>query len=272
MSTLESILSGEREPAPVEATTTVAQPEPVQEQPQSQPDPSSDEDPQPNDQGMVPVAALQATREKAKRKYTETVSDFEKRMAEAEQRNEQRFAQLIASLQPKQAQPEPAPAPDFWDKPEDFVRSQAVEMVSPLQQQMLAMAREVAEVRFQPDTVKAAEEAFNNAARTGQIDPVEYRRIQSSPNPFAAAVQWHQKTAAMAEIGSDPAAYKAKLAEEIRAQVMAELQQGNTPQAAETRPAPVMPGNFATGRNVGARSGPAYSGPPRLEDILGSRR
>lgn len=272
MSSLESILSGEREPAPVEATTTqIAQPETTQE-PQGQPEPSSDEDPQPNEQGMVPVAALQATREKAKRKYTETVSDFEKRMAEVEQRNEQRFAQLIAQLQPKQAQPEPAPAPEIWDDPNAFVRSQAMEMVSPLRQQMLAMAREVAEVRYQPDAVKAAEDAFNNAARTGQIDPVEYNRIQSSPNPFAAAVQWHQKTTTMAEIGSDPAAYKAKLAEEIRAQVMAELQQGNTPPAATERPAPVMPGNFATGRNVGARSGPAYAGPPSLEDIIGTRR
>lgn len=267
MSTLESILSGEREPAPVEAITPqTAQPETTQE-PQGQPEPSSDEDPQPNEQGMVPVAALQATREKAKRKYTETVSDFEKRMAEVEQRNEQRFAQLIATLQPKQAQPEPAPQPDIWEDPNAFVRSQATELVSPLRQQMLAMAREVAEVRYQPDVVKAAEEAFNRAAATGQIDPEVHRRINSSPNPFAAAVQWHQHTSTMAEIGSDPAAYKAKLAEEIRAQLMAEFQQGNPTQAGATA-APVMPSNFTTARNVGTRTGPAWSGPTPIQDIF----
>jgi hypothetical protein len=272
MSTLESILSGEREPAPVsEATTTpVATPEPIQEQPQGQTEPASNDDPQTDERGMVPVAALQAERQKAKR-YTEQVAEFQKKLEDQNAQWEQRFSQIMTAVVPSRPAPNPEPAPDIWDDPNAFVRTQAMEMVSPLQQQMLAMAREVAEVRFRPEVVKAAEEAFNRAAATGQIDPDIHRRINSSPNPFAAAVQWHQHTTTMSEIGSDPAAYKAKLAEEIRAQVMAELQQGNTTQPVNT-PAPVMPGNFATGRNVGARSGPAWSGPSKLEDILGPRR
>lgn len=268
MSTLESILSGEREPAPVEATTPAAQPETTEA---IAPEPSSNDDPQPDDGGTVPHAALHAERQKVKR-YTEQVAEFQTKLEQQNAQWEQRFAQMMSAVAPKQAQPEPAAPPDIWDDPNAFIRSQAMEMVNPLQQRMMAMAREVAEVRFQPDTVKAAEEAFNRATQTGQIDPVEYNRIQSSPNPFAAAVQWHQKTAVMSEIGADPAAYKAKLAEEIRAQVMAEIQQGSTQQAAPERPAPVMPGNFATGRNVGARNGPGWSGPSRLEDIIGSRR
>lgn len=272
MSTLESILSGEREPAPVEATTIpAALPETTQEQPQGQPEPSSSDEPQADETGKVPLAALHAERSKVKR-YTEQVAEFQKKLEDQNAQWEQRFSQIMTAVVPKQAQPEPVPQPEIWDDPNAFVRSQAMEMVSPLQQRLLAMAREVAEVRYQPDTVKAAEEAFNNAARTGQIDPVEYNRIQSSPNPFAAAVQWHQKTAAMAEIGSDPAAYRAKLEQELREKLMAEFQQGNTPPDAAERPAPVMPGNFATGRNVGARSGPAWSGPARLEDIIGTRR
>ena len=119
--------------------------------------------------------------------------------------------------------------------------------------------------------MKEAEAAFNAAAVSGQLDPETYRRIQASPNPFAAAVQWHQHTQTMAEIGSDPAAYKAKLAEEIRAQVMAELQQGQQ-QPGAARPAPVTPSNFATGRNVGSRAGPAYAGPSPIDEILGNRR
>jgi hypothetical protein len=270
MSTLESILSGERETAPVDTTPTpTAQPETTTEA--QAPEPSSHDEPQTDERGMVPVAALQAERQKAKR-YTEQVAEFQTKLEQQNAQWEQRFSQIISAVAPKQAQPAPAPEPEIWDDPNAFVRSQAMEMVSPLQKQMMAMAREVAEVRFQPEAVKAAEEAFNRAVATGQIDPEIHRRINSAPNPFAAAVQWHQHTTTMAEIGSDPASYKAKLAEEIRAQVMAELQQGNPTQAAPERPAPVMPGNFATGRNVGARSGPAYSGPPRLEDILGSRR
>ena len=270
MSTLESILSGERETAPVETTTTpTATPETTTEA--QAPEPSSNDEPQTDERGMVPVAALQAERQKAKR-YTEQVAEFQSKLEQQNAQWEARFAQMMGAVMPKQAQPEPAAAPEIWDDPNPFVRSQAMEMVNPLREQMLVMARQVAEIQHKPETVNEAAQAFDRARQTGQIDPVMAERIMNAPNPFAAAVQWHQHTSTMSEIGSDPAAYKARLAEEIRAQVMAELQQGNTPQAADTRSAPVMPGNFATGRNVGARSGPAYSGPPRLEDILGSRR
>lgn len=268
MSTLESILSGEGAPAPdPQATTTQpASPETTQEQPQGQPEPSSDDDLQADQDGKVSVKAVIAEREKGKRKYTEVVQDVDRRIDEVNRNWEQRFTQLQAMLQPRQAQPEPAPQPEIWDDPNAFVRSQAMEMVSPLQQQMLAMAREVAEVRYQPDVVKAAEEAFNRAAASGQIDPEIHRRINSSPNPYAAAVQWHQQTTAMSEIGSDPVAYKAKLAEEIRAQVMAELQAGTAP--AGQSAAPVLPSNFTTARNVGTRTGPAWSGPTPIQDIF----
>lgn len=266
MSTLESILSGEREPAPAsEATTSIEQPETTTEQPEGQPEPSSNDEPQTDERGMVPVAALQAERQKAKR-YTEQVAEFQQKLEQQNAQWEQRFAQMMSAVQPRQAQPEPAPAPEIWDDPNAFVRSQAQEMVSPLQQQMLAMARDVAEVRYQPETVKAAEEAFNRAAAAGQLDPEIYRRIQTSPNPFAAAVQWHQHTATMSEIGADPAAWRAQKEAEIRAQVMAELQSGQQP--AGNQPAPVMPSNFAVARNVGTRAGPAWSGPPTLDDIF----
>lgn len=272
MATLESILSGEREAAPAaEATTPVVQPETTTEQPQGQPDdPSSHDEPQPDERGMVPVAALQATREKAKRKYTETVSDFEKRMAESDARWEQRFSQIMTTVVPKQAQPEAAPAPDFWIDPEAAMRVQATEAISPLQQQVRAMAREVAEVRYQPDVVATAVDAFDSAVKSGQIDPEVHRRIMASPNPYASAVQWHQHTSTMSEIGADPAAYKAKLADEIRAQVMAEIQGGAAP--AGTQPAQVMPSNFAAARNVGSRAGPAWSGPAPLQDIFARRK
>lgn len=267
MSSLDEILSGgATAPEPV-ATTPAAQPETV-EQPQGQPDPSQTDDPQTDDRGMVPVAALQAERQKAKR-YTEQVAEFQTKLEQQNAQWEQRFSQIISAVAPKQAQPaqvEPLdPVDALMGDPNAFVRTQASEMVSPLQQQVLAMARQVAEIQYQPDTVKEAEAAFNRAVAAGQIDPEVHRRINASPNPFAAAVKWHQHTSIMSEIGSDPAAYKAKLAEEVRAQVMAELNGG---QQAGNVPAPVMPSNFAAARNVGTRAGPAWSGPPTLDDIF----
>lgn len=271
MSSLESILSGEREPAPVsEATTPIAQPE-TTEQPQGQPDPSSEAEPQPDERGTIPIAALHAERNKVKR-YTEQVAEFQTKLEQQNAQWEQRFAQIMTAVVPKQAQPAPAPAPEIWDDPNAFVRSQAMEMVSPLQQQVQAMTRQMAEIQFrdQPGIVKEAEEAFNRAAASGQIDPEIHRRIQSSPNPYLAAVQWHQHTSTMSEIGSDPAAYKARLAEEIRAQLLAELNPSGQ-QPAGNQPAQAMPSNFAAARNVGTRAGPAWGGPTPIEDIFKRR-
>ena len=182
MSTLESILSGEREAAPVsEATTTQATPETQQEQPQGQPDAPSNDETSADDRGMVPVAALQAERQKAKR-YTEQVAEFQQKLEQQNAQWEARFSQMMGAMQPR-PQAEAAPAPDIWDDPNAFVENRAAEIVSPLRQQMLSMAREVAEVRYQPDVVKAAEDAFNRAAATGQMDPEIHRRITRSQPP-----------------------------------------------------------------------------------------
>jgi hypothetical protein len=263
---LETILSGQAANAPApEATPNAPQPETPAAEPQAQPEPSSDAEPQADDRGMVPVAALQAERQKAKR-YTEQVADFQKQLAEQRDQFEQRFAQLFGAIQRPQAQPEPVAPPNYWDAPEDFTRREIQQGVEPLTQRQMALAREVAEVRFQPQVVEAAVQAFDQEMAARRLDPAIHARIMNSPNPFAAAVQWHQHTTTMAEMGSDPVAYKAKLAEEIRAQVMAELQQGQQPAAQGA--APVLPSNFATGRNVGARSGPAWSGPTPLGDIF----
>lgn len=264
MSSLESILSGGATASEPEATTPVVKPE-TPGQPQGQPEPSSDAEPQADETGKVPLAALHAERSKVKR-YTEQVAEFQAKIDQQNAQWEQRFSQILTAVAPKQPQAEAAPQPEIWDDPNAFVRSQAAEMVNPLQQQMKAMAREVAEVRYQPDVVAKAVDAFDNAVISGKLDPVVHQRILASPNPYAAAVQWHQHTSTMSEIGSDPAAYKAKLAEEIRAEVMAELQAGNTP--AGNQSAPVMPSNFATARSVGTRAGPAWSGPTALDDIF----
>lgn len=263
---LESILSGQAS-TPAPETRTEPQPETTQE-PQGTVEPSSESDPQADERGHVPVAALQAEREKGRKKYTDAVTDFEKRFSEADQRWQQRFDQLVGNLtRPQQPQPEQPATPDYWEDPAAFVQHGARQAVAPVMSQIQGLQRGMAEMQFKPEVVAEAEQAFNAAAAAGNIDPAVHARINNSPNPWAAAVQWHQQQTAMAEIGSDPAAYKAKLAEEIRAQLMAEIQQGQQAPAAQ-RAAPVMPSNFATGRNVGARSGPAWSGPPSLDDIF----
>lgn len=266
---LENILSGQGAVAPAPETRTEPQPEQPAE-PQANAEPASEGEPQTDERGMVPVAALQAERQKAKR-YTEQVAEFQTKLEQQNAQWEQRFNQIFSQLQPKPAQPEPEQAPDiFWTDPDAYLQRGVQQAVSPVMGQLKAMQRGMAELQFKPEVVAEAEKAFNTAAQAGQLPKEFIQQINGSPNPWAAAVQWHQQQTAMAEIGSDPAAWKAQQREALKAEIMAELQQGQQPGA--QRAAPVMPGNFATGRNVGSRSGPAYAGPPNLDDILGMRR
>jgi C4-dicarboxylate-specific signal transduction histidine kinase len=64
-----------------------------------------------------------------------------------------------------------------------------------------------------------------------KLDPADYQKVVSSPNRYAAAVQWHKRQQAQAEIGDDPAAFRAKLEAEILARSTAELQTARRQQA-----------------------------------------
>ena len=216
---------------------------------------------------MVPHQALHAERQKVRR-YTEEVADFRKALAETNAAFERRMGQLVEAISPRQAQPAP---PDFFDNPEAATRHEVVQTVSPeferINQTLHSFARDQAIGRFDEGKVNGAEQAFLGALRAGQLDPADYRRVVNSPNRYAEAVRWHERQAARAEIGDDPAAFKARLEAELRDKILAELG-GGTAQ----RFAYATPSNLAGARNVGSRSGPAWSGPASLNDIFDRRR
>ena len=263
---LDNILSGNSSAAPEaneqEQVTQAAEGESQQEQPEAEQ--------QEGEQGqrMVPQQALHAEKQKVKR-YTEQVSDFQRQLSETNAAWERRMAQLVEAVKPKQ---EAAPKPDWFENPEIATQHAVNSTVSPqfeqINQQLLAIARDNAETRFTPETVNEAEQAFISAMQSQKLDPADYQRVVSSPNRYAAAVQWHKRQQAQAEIGDDPAAYKTKLEAEIREKVLAEMNGG---QPAQQRQA-VMPSNLAGARNVGARSGPAWSGPSTIDDIFSRQR
>ncbi len=217
----------------------------------------------------VPVAALQAERQKVKR-YTEEVADFRK-SNEALQRQ---VAELMQRIPPPQQQ-QPKPPTDFFDNPDqafqDRLQASLGQVLGPIEQQMQFNARLVATSMHGKDKTEAALAAFDKAAAEGQMDEATFHRVRRSPNPFHEAVQWHQSQLARQEIGDDPAAFRAKVEAEIREKVLAELQQqGNGGQAQALTP-PVTPSNLAAARNVGSRSGPAWAGPASLQDIFDRR-
>lgn len=222
-------------------------------------------------QKMVPHEALHAEKQKVKR-YTEQVSDFQRQLTETNAAWERRMAELVKAVSPKQ---EPPAKPDFFENPETATQHVVQQHVSPqfeqINQQLLAIARDNAETRFTSETVATAEQEFIKALQSKTLDPADYQKVVSSPNRYAAAVQWHKQQQAKAEIGDDHVAYKAKLEAEILAKhgLTAEGAAAEVP--AQQKPA-VMPSNLAGARNVGSRSGPAWSGPPSLQDIFDTTR
>lgn len=266
MADLDNLLSGHSEAVP-EANNEQEQVTQETAGESQQPEASEQEGEQ-QGQRMVPQQALHAEKQKVKR-YTEQVSDFQRQLSETNAAWERRMAQLVEAVKPKQ---EAAPAPDFFENPSAATRHEVQQFATPqfeqINQQLLAIARDNAETRFTPETVNEAEQAFISAYQSQKLDPADYQKVVSSPNRYAAAVQWFKRQQAQAEIGDDPAAYKAKLEAEIREKVLAEVNGG---QPAQQRQA-VMPSNLAGARNVGARSGPAWSGPSTIDDIFNRAR
>lgn len=219
-----------------------------------------------NGQKMVPHAALHASKEKVKR-YTEEVAEF-RRSNESLQRQVSELLQRIPV--PKVEQPQQQ-LPDFFENPEAATQHTVQQTVSPqfdqITQTLMANAQIVAGLKYGDDKVAEAEKAFLSAVQARTLDPAEYQKVVSSPNRYAAAVQWFQRKQAMDEVGDDPAAYRAKVEAEILAK-HGLTADGGAAQQQQQKPAAVMPSNLAGARNVGSRSGPAWAGPPSLQDIF----
>ena len=88
---------------------------------------------------------------------------------------------------------------------------------------------------------------IGQAMKAGHPDmPILAERMQAAPDPIAVAMEWRQ-------------------------QVGGQQQQGGGGHQQQRR-APVMPSNLAGARNVGRRFGPAWAGPPSMDEIFGEKR
>ena len=92
----------------------------------------------------------------------------------------------------------------------------------------------------------------------------DYTRIMSAPHPYGELVKVYKESQVLSEIGNDPVSYK----ERIKAEILADLQNGNQPAALGRSVSPAtMPSNFADARTAAPRQ-PAWTGPPSLKDIF----
>ena len=267
MADLDTILSGDGAPASEPAKEPASQETQAAEPSQAQPTEPQDPDVVDHSDGrkLVPLEALTEARGKVKR-YTEQVASFEQTLKERDDAWDRRFQQLLQTVKPPQQQ-EPAQVPDIFENAPEAIRHTVAPQFEQMNEVLMANAKLVAGIKFTDEKVDEAEKAFITAIQSKQIDPADYHKVVGAPNRYAAAVQWHQRHLAQQEIGDDPTAYRAKVEAEILAKHgLTAPAEGGKP--ADQHPAPVMPSNLATARNVGARSGPAWGGPTPLADIF----
>jgi hypothetical protein len=220
----------------------------------------------------VPVAALRDERDKGRKRYTEAVESFERKLAEQNAAWEWRMEQLVGALRVPQQQQNAAP--DFFADPDQAVDRRIAAALQPMaasqQHLMERMSQRFALQSHGAETVQAAYDALEaRIAQNPQAALADYQRIMGSADPWSELVNWHGKESVLREIGDDPAAYRARL----KAELMEELSggAGSAPQysgARGVRRAPLLPSNLAGARNAGTRHGPAWGGPAPLQDIF----
>lgn len=142
-----------------------------------------------------------------------------RRRAEAEASELRAQMKMLMERMPvPQDQPKPEQTvPDIFEAPDQWADHRIRSTVDPVMQQMHSVlmhnAKLVASSIHGADKINAAEQAFNEAVKRGDIDPVEHSRIQNNPNPFDAAVKWHERQSLLSEIGTDRSAFEQKIIE-----------------------------------------------------------
>ncbi|TVR08178.1 MAG: hypothetical protein EA385_10690 [Salinarimonadaceae bacterium] len=222
----------QQEAQPVEAEAhaeadAAAQDDAAQEQ--AQPEPQ---------QRNVRIPLSEHLQEREKRQAAEARAQA----VEAQMQALQRQFEAMQRQTAEQAK-EPAKTPDWYDDPQAATQQYVAPHIEQMRQTVLYNARLAAGAAYGQDKVMAAQEAFDGALSTGSLDPSEYQRVINAPNPFEAAVKWHEKQVVLQEVGTDPAAYRQRIIEEamkdpdVRKRILESVQVEARQPASNDRPA-----------------------------------
>jgi uncharacterized caspase-like protein len=215
------------DPAPAEAgkgDEPVALKEPAPDAPAAPPA-ASDEKPR-----DIPITALLDEREKRQ------AAERELQQLRAWRQEQERKAREAA-----------AQAPDFYSDPDQRLQFERQQFQASLWNERLNMSEALARDKFGDETVDRARDAFQAAVAQNPALAVE---LQSSAHPYAFVVNWYKRQAVLAEIGTDPEAWKARqiesIKEQLRQELMAEMQQTQP-----VLPKPRLPGSLASAPAAG---------------------
>lgn len=217
--------------------------------------------------GKVPLQAVQAERDKRKEAQIEAET-LRRELAEL------RGKVSVLTQQRPQAQPAEKPKPKtFWESPDEFLAERTAPIRQEAVQRHFMTSRMLADDKFGVETVKEADDALGVLMQTNPNDPeviAMQQRVQASEHPYRDLVTWHQRRKAMADIGDDPAAFRERERERIRAEILAEQANPNPAPTNQQQPAArtPLPTNFASARSEGPRTGAVYQGPKPLSEIV----
>jgi len=233
-------------PHEAEAEQNAPPPEPTGEEQAAAP-PAVEREEVP-EKGFVPVTVAQDERKKRQ--------ELERRLSEYEER-------LKRFEQPQQPQHEQA-QPDWYNQPGEAAQALQEQFQHELFQTRLALSETF--MRQQHEDFEDVSVVFAEQAKR---DPHLMQRLFAHPNPAQYAYQIGQQIKLMQDVGNDPAAYRKKLEEEIRAQIQAE-QGGTQKTASSSQPPPQVPRSLARDVSQQPRNARGqFDGPTPLEDILG---
>jgi hypothetical protein len=175
-----------------------AKPEEAKAEPEAAPPQEPPPPPQPH---QVPLSELLNTRERAQ--AAERERDELKRALEHIQRQQQANQQ------------KPADVPDIFSDPEAYTRHINETVHRTTTEMRLEFDMQLAEVRH-PDVFPKAYDAFIQAVgNPGRPNPQLYHEVMGARSPGQAIVDWFKRDQVLREVGTDPAAYRQKLQQEL---------------------------------------------------------
>lgn len=167
--------------------------------------------------------------------------------------------ELEALKQQFAAPQEQAPPPSIWEDDQGALQHVKQEAIGAAVQQATFNAKldmsEMMVRQANPDFEDVKAEFLALA----QQNPVLVQQALSDPHPWSKAYQIAKNHKAMQELG-------ATNVDDLRAKIRAELEAEMQVQQPVRQS---IPPSLATERNVGSRSGPAWSGPRPLSELLG---
>lgn len=190
---------------------------------------------------------------------TEPELDHKAIVAERRRRQEAEERARALEEQIKAYQNPPEPAPSMWEDEQGWQQHFGGQVVSAaVQQATLNSKLDMSEMMVRqanPDFEEVKAEFLDLA----KDNPVLAQQALADPHPWQRAYQIAKTHRTMRDIGAtDIDSLKAKMREELLAEMQAQ------------QPArPGIPPSLTTERNVGARVGPAWTGPRPLNELLG---